>query len=77
MRRLWHAEGIMGRKADLKQVDAVCRRHGMSRDEAFAFRDYLHELKDSGAGGTGPNGDFTEAEPNEAAKDFKNLGRQP
>lgn len=67
----------MGRKRDLKQVDAVCRRHGMTREEEFAFREYIHELKDSGAGGTGPDGDFTEAELNEAARDFLEMGRQP
>lgn len=67
----------MARRRCLKHVDAVCQRHGFTREERLAFGDYIHERKDSGDGGTGPNGDFTEAELNDAAEDFKNMGRQP
>lgn len=62
----------MGRKNDLRQVDAVCREYRMTREQEFAFRDYLHEVKNSGQKGSGANGDFTYDELQRLAEEFLN-----
>lgn len=46
----------MGRKPDLREVDAVAREKAIDRDE---FGDFIHELKRGGERGTKANGDFT------------------
>ena len=67
----------MGRKADLRRVDAVCqefRSRGMDHETALEFRDYLHECKDSGDFGTAnERGDFTMDELRAKAREFLNL----
>jgi hypothetical protein len=61
----------MGRKRDLKQVDAICREFGMDGDTELEFRDYLHECKESGDRGTANDrGDFTMDELREKAREF-------
>ena len=61
----------VGRKKDIKQVDAICSRyrHLLSNDMEYAFRDYLHECKDSGDMGS-DDGDFTNEELIEKLKEF-------
>lgn len=44
----------------------------MTPDAEFDFRDYLHQCKDAGDGGS-DGGDFTEAELDELARDFLGL----
>jgi hypothetical protein len=39
----------VGRKSDLRRVDAVAREFKMSPETEFEFRDYLHECKESRA----------------------------
>lgn len=64
----------MGRKKDLRRVDAICKEFGLVGDEAFDFRDYLHECKDSGDKGTANvKHDFTMDELREKARAFKGL----
>jgi hypothetical protein len=59
----------MGRKADLRQVDAIAREFAIDRDE---FGDYLEACKAAGDRGTANDrGDFTYAELGEKAKEFK------
>lgn len=61
----------MPRKDDLRQIDALCRRHRMTPDQERRFRRLLHELKASGAGGTANDrGDFTWDELNALADEF-------
>ena len=61
----------MPRKDDLRQVDAMCRRHRMSPDQERRFRRALHELKAAGEGGTANDrGDFTWDELDVVASEF-------
>ena len=61
----------MGRKANLRQVDEVCRHHRMTPDQDRRFRRLLHELKKSGHGGTANGrGDFTRQELHDLASEF-------
>jgi hypothetical protein len=61
----------VARKKDLRRVDEVCKKFRMDRDQEFAFRDYLHQCKDSGDAGTGnERGDFTWDELCEKAREF-------
>jgi hypothetical protein len=61
----------VGRKKDLRRVDAVCDEFEMDRETAFDFRNFLHECKDRGDRGTSNDrGDFTMDELREKAKDF-------
>ncbi len=59
----------MGRKADLRRVDAVAREFGIDRVE---FGDYLHACKEAGDRGTANDrSDFTLEELREKAREFK------
>ena len=60
----------MGRKADLKQVDAVAGRYGMTPDQRREFGDYLEECKRNGDGGSLERGDFTHDELCTKAEEF-------
>jgi hypothetical protein len=63
----------MGRKPDLRRVDAVVREFQSLRDDpelADRFRDYIHECKESGAFGSGERGDYTMAELRGLAREF-------
>ena len=66
----------MGRRRCLRHVDSVCRRYrhlGMTPEKEIEFRNYLHECKDSGMGGSDEN-DYTDAELDELVRDFLGLG---
>jgi hypothetical protein len=58
---------------DIKRVDVVCRRFHMTDEEEWGFRDYLHELKDSGNYGSKKNGDFTFKELVQLAREYLGL----
>lgn len=64
----------VGRKADLKHVDAVCRRYRkyLPGEMVFEFRTYLHHCKESGDRGS-DGGDFTHDELVEKLKEFLGL----
>lgn len=68
----------MGRKRDLKHVDAVCRRYRalLPGDLEFDYRIYLHECKERGDRGSN-DGDFTHAELIEKLKEFLGLEELP
>jgi hypothetical protein len=52
----------------------VAKEFGMTPEEEFGFRDYIHECKDSGLKGTGNDrGDFAMDELRERAREY--LGR--
>jgi len=61
----------VGRKRDLKEVDWIAQEQGIPPALRDEFGDYLHECKESGAFGSGPNGDFTREELREKAREFK------
>lgn len=64
-------------KDDLRHVRAVCQRFRgrglMTRDQEFAFREYLHECKESGDFGSAGGGDRTDAELEVLVREFLGL----
>ena len=61
----------MGRKHDLKQVDAIAREFNMGSELRNAFGIFLEEEKRNGYGGTlNHRGDFTYTELRQKAKEF-------
>jgi hypothetical protein len=65
----------MGRKRDLRQVDAVAGEFGMDPQTRREFGDYLEECKAAGDGGTANDrGDFTYEELRRKAQEF--LGQE-
>lgn len=61
----------MPRKADLRQVDSMCRQHHMTPDQERRFRRLLHELKAAGEFGTAnERGDFTWDELDSLASEY-------
>ncbi|MBD2294564.1 hypothetical protein H6G06_14020 [Anabaena sphaerica FACHB-251] len=61
----------MGKKDDIKQVDAIAREFRMSPELRDVFGTFLEEEKRNGYGGTGNNrGDFTDQELRQKAKEF-------
>lgn len=61
----------MPRKDDLRQVDALCRRHRMTPDQERRFRRLIHDQKAAGEGGTANDrGDFTWDELDALATEF-------
>lgn len=61
----------MGRKRDIRDVEAVARAFGMDPIQRRDFGDYLEECKRSGDRGTAnARGDFTWDEMMEKAKEF-------
>ena len=61
----------MGRKRDIRQIEAVAREFGMDADERREFGDYVEECKRSGEGGSGQGGDFTYEELRQKAREFR------
>lgn len=61
----------MGKKDDIKQVDAIAREFRMSPELRDDFEPFLEEEKRNGYGGTLNNrGDFTYQELRQKAKEF-------
>ncbi len=64
----------MGRKSDLKEVDAIADDFGMSDEERFEFGDFLEECKANGdRGSKNDRGDFTWSELKAKAREFLGL----
>jgi hypothetical protein len=61
----------MGRKHDIRQIEAIAQEFGMDPEERREFGDYIEECKRSGEKGTGSNGDFTFGELREKAREFR------
>jgi len=61
----------MGRKRDIRQIEAIAKEFGMEPDERREFGDYVEECKRHGEGGSGNNGDFTYEELREKAHEFR------
>ncbi len=49
----------MGKKRDIRQIEAIAREFDMDADERREFGDFIEECKRNGAKGTGKDGDFT------------------
>ncbi|MGH7140382.1 MAG: hypothetical protein ACREHD_32000 [Pirellulales bacterium] len=68
----------MGRKRDIRDVDAIAREFEMGPVQRRQFGDYLEECKRSGDLGTrNDRGDFTWDEMMEKARDFLGENQQP
>jgi hypothetical protein len=61
----------MGKKRDIRQIEAIAREYGMDTDERREFGDYVEDCKRSGEKGTGRGGDFTYEELREKAREFR------
>lgn len=61
----------MGKKRDIKQIEAIAREFGMGDDERREFGDYVEDCKRNGDQGTGRNGDFTYQELREKVGEFR------
>lgn len=61
----------MGRKRDIKQIDAIAREFKMGGELRIAFGLFIEEKKKNGYGGTlNRRGDFTYEELRQKAKEF-------
>ncbi|MFM7365106.1 MAG: hypothetical protein ACKO11_11555 [Cuspidothrix sp.] len=61
----------MGKKGDLKQVDAIAKEFQMSDELRYDFGEFIEEEKSNGYGGTlNERGDFTYQELRQKAKEF-------
>ncbi|GBF82474.1 hypothetical protein [Aphanothece sacrum] len=61
----------MGKKRDIKQVDAIAGEFHMSAELRDAFGIFLEKEKNNGYGGTlNDRGDFTYGELRQKAKEF-------
>jgi hypothetical protein len=61
----------MGKKRDIRQIEAIAKEFNMDSDERREFGDYIDECKRSGEFGSGPNGDFTYAELRDKVPEFR------
>lgn len=78
LRGHWSECGVVARKRDLKQIDAICSRyrHLLKGDKEYDFRMYLHDCKESGDRGS-QGGDFTQSELYEKLREFLGVEELP
>ncbi len=61
----------MGKKRDIRQIEAIAREFDMDPEERREFGDYIEECKRQGERGSGSNGDFTYAELRGKVREFR------
>ncbi len=61
----------MGKKRDIKKIEAIAQEFGMDPLERREFGDYVEVCKRHGDRGSGPNGDFTYAELRDKVAEFR------
>jgi len=61
----------MGRKRDIRQIEAIAIEFDMDPEERREFGDYIEECKRIGEFGSGPNGDFTYGELRDKVPEFR------
>ena len=61
----------MGKKRDIRQIEAIAREFDMDSDERREFGDYIEECKRRRENGTGEDGDFTYGELREKVAEFR------
>jgi len=61
----------MGRKRDIRQIEAIANEFKMGPAERREFGDYIEECKRNGERGSGPNGDFTYGERRQKVPEFR------
>lgn len=66
----------MAKKEDIKQVEDISKKYGLTAEERRDFGDYLEDLKRSSFAGTkNEKGDFTFDELDRHCQDFVNQQR--
>ncbi len=61
----------MGKRRDIRQIEAIAREFGMDSDERREFGDYVEDSKRKDDRGSGEDGDFTYEELREKAREFR------
>jgi len=61
----------MGKKRDIRQIDAIAREFEMDPEERREFGDYIESCKRAGERGTGMDGDFTYGELRSKVPEFR------
>jgi hypothetical protein len=61
----------MGKKRDIRDIEAVATEFGMEEEERRDFGDYIEECKKKGDRGSGKRGDFTYGELREKVAEFQ------
>ncbi len=61
----------MGRKRDIRQIEAIAQEFDMDFHERRQFGDYIEDCKRAGEKGSGKGGDFTYEELREKAREFR------
>jgi hypothetical protein len=61
----------MGRKRDIRQIEAITAEFDMDDEERREFGDYIEECKRMGERGSGKNGDFTYQELRDKVPEFR------
>jgi hypothetical protein len=61
----------MGRKRDIRQVEAIAQEFGMDPDERREFGDYIENCKRRGERGSGSEGAFTYGELRTKVPEFR------
>jgi hypothetical protein len=61
----------MGKKRDIRQIEAIAKEFDMDPEERREFGDYIEECKRGGERGSGKDGDFTYGELREKVPEFR------
>jgi len=65
---------LMGKKRDIRQIDAIAKEFDMDSDERREFGDYVEDCKRRGEKGSGKDGDFTYGELRDKVSEFRGEG---
>lgn len=65
----------MGRRRDIRQIEAIAREFDMDPEERREYGDYIEECKRSGEKGTGQNGDLIYDELRIKVSEFRGENR--
>jgi hypothetical protein len=61
----------MGRKRDIRQIEAIAREFDVGPEERREFGDYVEECKRQGERGSGKDADFTYGELRDKVPEFR------
>jgi hypothetical protein len=61
----------MGKKRDIRQIEAIAKEFDMDSEERREFGDYIEDCKRGGEKGSATDGDFTYAELREKVPEFR------
>lgn len=61
----------MGRKRDIRQIEAIAKEFAMDPQERREFGDYVEDCKRRGERGSGSDGDFTYGELRAKVPEFR------